>query len=101
MTALTLFSPITPLALNPILLAFSLKHLIALRHLEIVIEHAKDLESVHLFQSLKPYHVVSISDDDGKCYYDEEDKSPVDLNGRSNPKWGTHFDFNINIVEAQ
>ena len=54
-----------------------------------------------MFQSLKPYHVVSISDDDGKCYYDEEDKSLVDLNGRSNPKWGTHFDFNINIVEAQ
>ena len=73
----------------------------AWRHLEIVIEHAKDLERVHVFQSLKPYHVVSICDDDGNCYYDEENKSPVDLNGRSNPKWGTHFDFNINIVEAQ
>ncbi|KAK7839681.1 protein SRC2 [Quercus suber] len=73
----------------------------AWRHLEIVIEHAKDLERVHLFQSLKPYPVVSICDDDGNCYYDKENKSPVDLNGRSNPKWGTHFDFNIDIVEAQ
>ena len=73
----------------------------AWRHLEIVIEHANDLESVHLFQRLKAYHVVFICDDDGDRYYDEENKSPVDLNGRSNPKWGTHFDFNIDIVEAQ
>nr|XP_023882007.1 protein SRC2 homolog [Quercus suber]POE73642.1 protein src2 [Quercus suber] len=73
----------------------------AWRRLEMVIERANDLESVHLFQRLKAYHVVCICDDDGNRYYDEENKSPVDLNGRSNPKWGTHFDFNINIVEAQ
>ncbi|XP_023918070.1 protein SRC2 homolog [Quercus suber] len=67
----------------------------AWRRLEIFIERANDLESVHLFQRLKAYHVVCICDDDGNRYYDEENKSPVDLNGRSNPN-GL-----IDIVEAQ
>ncbi|KAL4616273.1 hypothetical protein ACB092_07G186800 [Castanea dentata] len=73
----------------------------AWRHLEIVIERAKELESVHRFQSLKPYPVVCICDDEGNYYYDSEKKKPVDLNGRSNPEWGALFDFDIDIVEAQ
>ncbi|XP_030943135.1 uncharacterized protein LOC115968075 [Quercus lobata] len=73
----------------------------AWRNLEIVIEHAKELESVHLFQSLKPYPVVCICDDEGNSYYESEKKKPVDLTGRSNPEWGALFDFDINIVEAQ
>nr|POF03318.1 protein src2 [Quercus suber] len=36
----------------------------AWRRLEIFIERANDLESVHLFQRLKAYHVVCICDDD-------------------------------------
>ncbi|KAK9987710.1 hypothetical protein SO802_027949 [Lithocarpus litseifolius] len=73
----------------------------AYRHLEIVIDRAEELESVHWFQSLKPYPVVRICDDGGEYYYDSEKKKPVDLNGRSNPEWGALFDFDINIVEAQ
>lgn len=81
--------------------AFSSKRLMAWRHLEIVIERAKELESVHLIQSLKPYPVVCICDDEGNSYYESEKKKPVDLNGRSNPEWGAFFDFDIDIVEAQ
>ncbi|KAK9987743.1 hypothetical protein SO802_027982 [Lithocarpus litseifolius] len=69
--------------------------------LEIVVEGATGLESVHLIQGLLPYPVVSIRDSDGNFYYDSENKKAVDLNGGSNPVWRVLFEFNIDIVEAQ
>ncbi|XP_050278470.1 protein SRC2 homolog [Quercus robur] len=69
--------------------------------LEITIKSATDLENVNHALKMEVCAVVSICGSDNYNLNSTEQRTPVDTDGHSNPKWNFFAKFNIDIVAAQ
>ncbi|KAK7841970.1 protein SRC2 homolog [Quercus suber] len=75
--------------------------MVAYSPLEIIIKSATDLENVNHVFKMEVYAVVSICGSDNSNLNFPEQRTPVDTDGHSNPKWNFFAKFNIDTVAAQ
>lgn len=75
--------------------------MVAYSPLEIIIESATELENVNHVIKMKVYAVLSICRSDNSNLNFTEQRTPVDIDGHSNPKWNFFAKFNVDIVAAQ
>ena len=69
--------------------------------MEITIKSATDLENLNHALKMEVCAVVSICGSDNYNLNSREQRTPVDTDGHSNPKWNFFAKFNIDIVAAQ
>ena len=75
--------------------------MVAYSPLEIIIESATELENANHVIKMKVYAVLSICSSDNSNLNFTEQRTPVDIDGHSNPKWNFFAKFNVDIVAAQ
>ncbi len=69
--------------------------------LDIVIKSAKDLKDVNLFSKMDVYAIVSIMGDYNNNNMASKQKTPIDKDGGTNPKWNFLMKFTVDITAAQ